>query len=144
MEKKCFKCGVVKDIGSFYKHKQMKDGHLNKCIDCAKTDVRQHRRENESVREYDRRRYRENPARREASAANTKKYNAENPERYRARYLLTNAVRDKRVTKEPCEVCGVTKYIHGHHDDYSKPLEVRWLCAKHHHRYHAKERYEAP
>ena len=36
--KVCFKCKVEKSIGSFYKHKGMKDGHLNKCIDCAKTD----------------------------------------------------------------------------------------------------------
>lgn len=24
-----------------------------------------------------------------------------------------------------------------HHDDYAKPLEVRWLCALHHQRHHA-------
>jgi len=38
--KKCFKCGVEKSIDDFYKHKQMADGHLNKCIDCAKNDVK--------------------------------------------------------------------------------------------------------
>lgn len=36
--KVCFKCDIEKDLGSFYKHKGMKDGHLNKCIDCAKKD----------------------------------------------------------------------------------------------------------
>ena len=39
--KKCFKCGVEKSIGSFYVHKQMKDGHLNKCIDCTKNDSKE-------------------------------------------------------------------------------------------------------
>jgi hypothetical protein len=38
--KECFKCGVSKSLDSFYKHKKMKDGHLNKCIDCTKKDVR--------------------------------------------------------------------------------------------------------
>lgn len=38
--KKCFKCGVEKELTSFYKHKQMLDGHLNKCIDCTKNDVK--------------------------------------------------------------------------------------------------------
>lgn len=36
--KKCFKCGRVLPIDQFYKHKQMGDGHLNKCIECTKKD----------------------------------------------------------------------------------------------------------
>lgn len=38
MEKKCFKCGAVKNIDNFYKHPRMGDGHLNKCIECTKKD----------------------------------------------------------------------------------------------------------
>lgn len=39
--KKCFKCGVEKEITDFYKHPQMKDGHLNKCKLCTKKDVKE-------------------------------------------------------------------------------------------------------
>jgi hypothetical protein len=39
MEKKCFKCGEIKSLNDFYKHNGMKDGHLNKCISCTKSDV---------------------------------------------------------------------------------------------------------
>lgn len=34
----CFKCGLVKDLELFYKHPGMADGHLNKCIECARSD----------------------------------------------------------------------------------------------------------
>lgn len=39
--KKCFKCGRELPISEFYKHPQMKDGHLNKCKDCTRKDVRE-------------------------------------------------------------------------------------------------------
>ena len=54
------------------------------------------------------------------------------PDKYRARTAVGNAVRDGRLTREPCEACGTTERVEAHHDDYSKPLEVRWLCKAHH------------
>jgi hypothetical protein len=36
-----------------------------------------------------------------------------------------------KLIPKPCEVCGDPK-VEKHHDDYTKPLEVRWLCKRHH------------
>jgi len=41
------------------------------------------------------------------------------------------------LTRQACEVCGDTK-SEGHHEDYSKPLEVIWLCREHHLLRHAE------
>lgn len=35
------------------------------------------------------------------------------------------------LVPKPCEVCGVVK-VERHHEDYSNPYHVRWLCARHH------------
>ena len=53
------------------------------------------------------------------------------PERYKANYTLRNMIKVGKVIREPCVICGNVK-SHGHHIDYNKPLDVVWLCAKHH------------
>ncbi len=55
--KKCFKCDEIKPLSHFYKHKQMSDGHVNKCKECSKKDVKKHRLKNiDRIRKYDRER----------------------------------------------------------------------------------------
>ncbi|MCP1173764.1 hypothetical protein [Ralstonia chuxiongensis] len=58
-------------------------------------------------------------------------------EHHKARRLVRTAIETGRMTRQPCEVCG-TKPAQAHHDDYSKPLDVRWLCPTHHREHHAK------
>ncbi len=56
----------------------------------------------------------------------------------RARTAVSNAIRDGRLERGACEVGeDCSGPIHAHHDDYSKPLEVRWLCKRHHDAFHA-------
>lgn len=58
----------------------------------------------------------------------------------KVRQLTRYAVRQGRLIEMPCEVCKSTVKIEAHHDDYSKPLEVRWLCRKHHREHHNNEK----
>ena len=53
------------------------------------------------------------------------------PERIAAREI----VRKADFKKQLCEACG-SPNAHKHHDDYSKPLEIRWLCVSCHMAHH--------
>lgn len=55
-------------------------------------------------------------------------YRARNKEKVTAHNRLNYAIRKGVVVRQPCEMCGTSERIHAHHHDYSKPLEVRWLC----------------
>lgn len=142
MTKQCFKCGEVKPISGFYRHPKMADGHLNKCKDCTKKDVRSHRIDSaESVRAYDRERAKrpEAVARRKSYA---ERYQQDHRERRAAHYKVNNAVRDGKLAKRPCAFCGAADNLEAHHHDYSRPLDVTWLCTPCHRRFHALERME--
>jgi transposase-like protein len=59
-----------------------------------------------------------------------------NPEKVRAHITVQTAMRRGVLVRQPCEDCGAEK-THAHHDDYSKPLDVRWLCQSCHHAHHS-------
>lgn len=152
----CFKCGEEKPIEMFYKHAMMADGHLNKCKECTKRDVRENRKDKvDYYREYDAWRFqardeererRDRYARTERGKAALKKatdkFKSVNPDARAAHVLLGNAVRRGEIKKpECCPQCGQFKpsrQIHAHHEDYSKPLEVVWMCAMCHVEHHGK------
>lgn len=58
-------------------------------------------------------------------------------ERKRAMAVVGAAFEHGRLVRQPCEVCGTTTWpVDAHHDDYTKPLDVRWLCRSHHKLHH--------
>lgn len=137
-EKECFKCHELKPLSEFYAHSRMLDGHLNKCKACTKKDVRDHRENNQQkLQQYEKKRSK-HPRRIEQNRRNIKRYRKSNPEANLAHHIVNNAIRSGKLIKKPCDVCGTIKLVHAHHDDYSKPLDVRWLCATHHRAHHVK------
>ena len=56
-------------------------------------------------------------------------------EKIRARSAINHEIRVGRVERQPCEVCG-SSWAEAHHEDYTRPLDVRWLCRPHHLAWH--------
>lgn len=65
--------------------------------------------------------------------ASRDRYKFKNDAREKFKYAIETGV----LKRKPCEVCGNLK-SEGHHRDYNKPLEVLWLCRKHHKEQHRK------
>lgn len=129
LEKACFKCSRVLPLAEFYAHKGMADGHLNKCKDCTRADAKRHRRADpEKTRAKDRERWQ---FRRAVRCNDRRKSRQRNPLAWAAWRAVSRAIKSGTLTRRPCEVCGNPK-SEAHHDDYSKPLAVRWLCFFHH------------
>lgn len=148
--KTCFKCGLSLPIEEFYRHPKMADGHLGKCKSCTKKDTqsryqrvsldgswvarkRQDSRELYAALPTDERPYKKVTPQKRKGYIST--YRERYPERRVADHAVNNALRSGRLIRKPCEVCGETK-AQAHHDDYSKPLDVRWLCQRHHSEHH--------
>lgn len=66
-----------------------------------------------------------------------KKSNANHKDERRAQSVVNHNIERGKLKRQPCEVCGAEK-TDAHHDDYNKPLDVRWLCRRCHADWHSK------
>ncbi len=138
--RQCPKCG-----GEPYMAPSMLRRHDYQCYECLKAQCRQWRQTSKGkayTRDYNREWARQNQDKIKArpsyqtKTAWTQAYRAANPEKYKARTAVGNALQSGKLVREPCVICGTTQRVQAHHDDYSKPLEVRWMCAPCHNTYH--------
>lgn len=72
-----------------------------------------------------------------------KNWRKRNPDKVNAHSKVNYALRKGLLNKLPCEICG-EKQVHAHHEDYSKPLEVVWLCKSCHKSLHITKSGETP
>lgn len=155
MDKKiCRKCNNELPINEFYEHKQMADGHLNYCKNCVRERIKKYKENNiEIIREFDRNRpnakerakkqreeRKNNPISFKRYMECQNKWNAKNKYKKTAHSKLRSAILSGKVIKKNyCTICGKTECsIEGHHYDYSKPLDVIWVCTECHGKLHRK------
>lgn len=143
--KRCIRCDETKALEEFHRDSKRKDGRHSYCKECTATKAKKWREENpEKKRAQNKRWHEANPKRvaelrhrwrrenqrqhRETQARHRKRH----PEKARARAIVLTAVHDGRLEKpahcESCQELTLAVDLHGHHEDYSKPYEVQWLC----------------
>ncbi|CAB4141898.1 hypothetical protein UFOVP421_13 [uncultured Caudovirales phage] len=138
MARACKDCGATPDATRFYA------GVPQRCAECHKQRVRQNRKANMAyyqafeamryARDYEKRRaamarYAASDAGKAAASRAKAEWNERNAIKRAAQLMVGRAVRSGKLARpKVCQSCGAGGRIHGHHDDYAKPLEVRWLC----------------
>ena len=119
--KTCSKCGLVKDESDFHKNQSQNDGLQSQCNDCRRAY-----RQTEAGR-----RYWQSKEGKSNHQRACRKYRQCYPEREKAVSTINNAIKmGKLLRPSICEDCSAEKFTEAHHKDYSKPLEVNWLCKK--------------
>lgn len=118
--KSCSSCHVFKPLAEFDHDRHSRDGKHHRCKLC------------------DRKRDRQRIADGRLAEAG-KRWLERNPAAAKAHRILRAAVRRGEVKRQSCSLCGGLG-SHAHHEDYTRPLDVTWLCRWHHHERHRLER----
>jgi hypothetical protein len=133
MKKKCYMCSELIDTVLFYKDRTRSDGLSNRCKDCARKHLRKMSLDHPHIfTEKYKRWYRKN---KDKVRKNWKIWYEANKYKVRAHNKVKTALLNGSLVKGICEKCGSSD-VRAHHDDYSKPLQVRWLCQRHHMQHH--------
>lgn len=140
----CKTCSDRKLETDFYRCDTARTGRFSSCKECVKERVSKYRQDNiDAIRAYDRERG-QSPERKAANRERSSRYvrsprkwRDSNPEKWAAHVAVNNALRSGALSKPPrCEACSRMAPLEGHHDDYSAPLTVRWLCRQCHGAHH--------
>lgn len=153
-EKRCNKCLEVKPIKRFHRNRLLKSGRVGVCDACraeaAKIYRGAHKAEAaiqaakwaklnaEHIKKVQKK-YRKTKAGKKMMLEAHRKFRREHPEKNRAVWMVGYAIERGILVRQPCEICGELK-VEAHHEDYAKPLDVKWLCSMHHRMTHGKSR----
>lgn len=124
--KTCSCCKEIKPLFDFQARKASHDGKTASCKSCLK--IRDKNRESDERRKH-RLEYQKTEAGKLAHKRGMDAYKKRYPMKYAAHVITRNYIRDgKLIAEKNCSICGSDKKVEAHHDDYTKPLDVRFLC----------------
>jgi len=142
MKKACCVCKIEKDYSEFGKNPRATLKLRYSCKSCDK-EIRaaHHPRYRERILAYNKKWREANPDKyNSAHLKATRKYEMENKFIRKAHVAVREALKKSLIAKQSCQICkrkhGVDVKAEAHHTDYSKPLDVMWLCPKHHKAWH--------
>ncbi len=127
----CRKCGIEKPVDGFYPRNKV-------CKECTKRRVSEYQKgigkhvHNKACRDY-------NKSEKGRIALNKAKINylESHRQRQRARWSVKRAIKSGKLFRpNACQKCGCECHPDAHHCDYSKPIEVMWLCKSCHVEWH--------
>jgi hypothetical protein len=119
--KPCSRCRVFKSLTEFDHSRASRDNRHHRCKACDR------RRDKQRLRDG-------------TMQASISRWGERYPERIAAHKAVQQAVKAGTLERSPCASCGSTKAVHAHHEDYTRPLDVTWLCHPCHIEHHRLER----
>lgn len=146
----CRRCGEDKPIEQFTKAQRCKFGRAHTCRACTAAIAQEWAEKNRAQSREIKRKWRSNNPQKQRTSeasyrdshrddirARSRNYEKKNLDKKRCHKMVHYAIdRGRMVRPTSCPKCGKQKDIHAHHEDYSKPLEVQWLCSTCHVRLH--------
>ena len=138
MKLKCSKCKEDKPKTEFFKDRSLSRSYGYHCKKCRSGYQKEYNKKNRArFSERDKKYYQDNKAHKQKVH---RKYRDANRIKRIAHKKVEVALLSGKLTRP--KVCSQSKcrnkHVEAHHDDYRKPLEIRWLCRKCHARHHAK------
>ena len=136
--KRCTKCGQEKPEAEFYRHHKGISNSLRPsckvcCIGQSVAYTSEHREKLVAKNKAKNKVWSRTEKGRKSTRTSRHKYHADSRRAHeiKAQKAVGRALKTGRMVRLPCVICGDSK-SQGHHEDYDKPLEVVWLCQKHH------------
>lgn len=130
---KCYKCKEKKEESNFYVCPSLPRHFSIYCKSCEKQSAKER---NKRPEYHDRLfAFAKTDRGREIRRKSTQKMREKYPQKWAARIMVRSAIKNGIIVKQPCFICGEIE-VQAHHEDYTKPLEIIFLCRNCHYKRH--------